>query len=55
MALGRQVIDLVRLYLLNNSNQAAGISEVTVMENEFTSGFVVILIEMVNTVGIEER
>jgi hypothetical protein len=55
MALRCQVVDLVRLHLLNDSYQAGRIRQVAVVKDEALVRFVWILIEMVDAVGIEQR
>jgi hypothetical protein len=38
MALGREVVDLVRLDLLDNADQAGGVREVAVVQDEAAAG-----------------
>ena len=55
MALGREIVDLIGLDLANYPDQAGGVREITVMEAERRIRLVGIKIEMINTVGIEQR
>src|SRR5258708_14563010 len=55
MALRGEVIDLVRLRFLYYMYQGARIRQVSVMQNEIAIGYMRILIEMVDPVGIEQR
>lgn len=52
---GRQVVDLVRLHLLDDADQVGGVGQVAVMEDQVAVLHVRVLIEMVDTVGIEDR
>lgn len=53
MALCGKVVDLVRLRLLDNTNQAGAIRHILVME-ENEPLFMAVLAEVINTVGIEK-
>ena len=53
MALGTQVIDLIGLNLLHDASQVAGVGQVAVVELEARIVNVRILVDVVNTVGIE--
>ena len=55
MALRAEVVDLVRLHFLHDVDQAAGVCEVAVVEDEVGVVDVGIFIQMVDAVGIEER
>ena len=50
-----EIVDLVRLHLLDDADQAGGIGEVAVMQDEAPPSFVRVLIEMIDTIGIEQR
>ena len=53
MALGRQVIDFVRLHLLHQADQVGGVGQVAVVQEKPHAGLVQVLVEMVDTPGIE--
>ncbi len=53
MALGGQVVELVRLHRLNHAQHVGGVGHVAVMEDEAAILLVGILVEMIDTVGIE--
>ena len=53
MALGAEIVDLVRLHLLDNSYQIGGIRQVAVMEYKPGIIDVGILIKVINAVGVE--
>ena len=55
MALRRQIIDFIWLYLLNDTNQATGIGHVAIVQHEFTPRHVRVLVEVINAVGVKER
>ncbi len=55
MALRRQVIDLLRLNLLNNPNEIGGIGQIAVVKLEAHVFLVRVLVQVVNTVGIKGR
>ena len=54
MTLGRQVVDLVRLHVLDHPNDAARVGHVAVVQNEAAIGFVRVLVEMVDAIGVEK-
>ncbi len=54
MALRRQVINLIRLHVLNDAHQAAAVRHVSVVEKETAVQFVRVLVEMVDAVGVEQ-
>ncbi|MNZ88428.1 hypothetical protein D3C78_1073200 [compost metagenome] len=53
MALGTEVVDLIWLAFLNDANQVAGVGQVTIMQDQIAIFCVWILIEVVDTVGVE--
>ena len=55
VALRGEVVDFVGLHLLNDADQAAGIGEVAVVQDELAIGLVLILLEVIDAVGVEER
>ena len=55
MAHRAQVVDLVRLHLLNDADQVAAVGQVAVMQREVLLVDMRVLIQVVNTVGIERR
>lgn len=55
MALGTEVIDFVRLHLLDHPDQIGGIGQVPVMQDQPAVRNMGILIEVIDTVGIEQR
>ena len=54
LAVYSEVVDLVRLHLLDNADQVGGIGQVAVMEDEVAMLHVWILVEMIDPVGIEQ-
>ena len=55
MALRREVVDFVRLHLLDDADQAARIRHVAVMQDEATVLLVRVLVKMVDSIRIEQR
>lgn len=55
MALGRQVVDLVGLDLLNYADEVGGVGQITVVQFEAYVFLVRILIQVVDAIGIEGR
>ena len=55
MALGTQVIDFIRLSLLNDSNQVAGIGQIAIVQYKIAMIDMGILIKMVHPISIERR
>jgi hypothetical protein len=55
MRLCAEVIDLVRLDLLDQADQVGRIGEIAVMQYEAAAGLMRVLIQMVDTIGIEQR
>lgn len=54
MALCAQIVDFVGLNLLNDANQVGGVGKVTVVQNESTAFLVRVLVQMIDSVRIEE-
>ena len=54
MALGRQIVDLVRLHFLHDADQIAGVGKIPVVQYELAAFLVRPLIKMVDTVRIEQ-
>ena len=54
MTLRREIVDFVRLDLLNDANQVRRVCEVAVMKCQPHVDFVGILIEMIYPIGIEQ-
>ena len=55
MALGRQVVNLVGLHVLDDADQARAVGHVAVVQHKPTVVDVGILVEVVDAVGIEQR
>ena len=55
MTLGGEVVDLVRLQLLEDADQARGVGHVAVVEDEAAIRLMRVLVEMVDAVGVEQR
>ncbi len=55
MALRGQVVDFVRPHLLDDADQAAGVGQVAVMQDEPLIRLMGVLIEVVDPVGVEQR
>ena len=55
MALGGQIVDLVRLHLLHDADEVPGVGKVAVMQHEPAVLLMRPLIQMIDAVGIEER
>ncbi len=55
VALRRQIVNLVRLHSLHDVDEAAGVRQVAMMQDELAIRSVRILIKMIDPVGIEER
>ena len=53
MALGAEVIDLIRLHLLDDPDQVGAVGEVAVMEHQARITLVRILIQMIDPAGVE--
>lgn len=54
MALGRQVVDFVRLHFLHDADQVAGVRKIPVVQYELAAFLVRPLVKMVDTVRIEQ-
>src|ERR1700733_8221842 len=55
MALCSQVVDFVGLRLLHDVDQARGVSHIPIVEHQPALFLMWILIEMVNTIGVQQR
>ena len=55
MALGCQIVHLVRLHFLHDADKVAGIAQVAVVQDEVPRAGVRVLIKVVNTVCVKER
>ena len=55
VALRRQVVNLVRLHLLDDADQIGGVGQIAVVQDEVAVLHVRVLVEMVDAVGVEER
>lgn len=53
MRLGPKMIDLVRLYVVNQVCQLLPVGQISIMQEKPCAGLMGILIDMVNSVGIE--
>ena len=53
MALGAKVINLIRLHLLDDPNQVGAIGEIAVVEHKAGIAFMRILVEVINSAGVE--
>jgi hypothetical protein len=53
MALGAKIVNLIRLYLLYNSNQIGRVREITIMKNQLRIDFMWILIKMIDAICVE--
>ena len=53
MALGTQVVDLIRLYLLNDPDQVCAVGEVAIVQHQARVALVRILVEVINAGGVE--
>lgn len=54
MGLGGEVVDLVWLHLLDDADQAGGVGQVAVVEDEAAILDVRVLVQVVDAVGVEE-
>jgi len=54
MALGRQVVDLVGHHLLDDTQHAGGIRQVTVVQEEVPVGIVPLAVKVIDAVCIEQ-
>lgn len=55
MALGGQVIDLIGLDALYYPDQAGAVGEITIVQLEVAIVYVRILVEVIDSVGVEQR
>ncbi len=55
MALCSQVVDLVRLDLLDDPDQVGGIGQVTIMQIHAHTVLMPVLVKVIDTIGIERR
>mmetsp|Transcript_8555 Transcript_8555/g.17855 ORF Transcript_8555/g.17855 Transcript_8555/m.17855 type:complete len:212 (-) Transcript_8555:116-751(-) len=55
VAHGSEVVDFLWLNLGKNGNKVSGITEVTVVQVQFYSGLVTVLVEVIDAPGIETR
>ncbi len=55
MALRAEIVDLIRLHLLHDVDQAAGVGEVSVMQNEISVAYMRVFIEMIDPAGVKQR
>ena len=53
MALGREIVDFIRLHFLDDADQVRGVGEVAIVEDEVPVLGVGILVQMIDAVGIE--
>jgi hypothetical protein len=54
MGLGRQIVDFIRLHLLNDVDETGRIGHIAVMEDKVPACFVGILIEVINASCIKK-
>ena len=55
MALGSDVVYLIRLYFLDEADEVGGVGEISVVENEIPVFFMRVLVEMVHSFRIKRR
>ena len=53
MALSPKVVDLIGLHLLNDADQIGAVGEVAVMKNQARISVMGVLIEVIDTTGVE--
>ena len=53
MALGTEVVNLIRLHLLDDADQVGAVGEVAVMEHQARITFMRILVEVIDPTGVE--
>jgi hypothetical protein len=53
--LGGQVVDLLGPHLLDDADEAGGVREVAVVQDEFAPGLVGVLIEVVDAISVLSR
>ena len=54
MALGCQVVDLVRLDLLENTDQVGGIGQISIMKDKVSVVHMGVLVQVIDAVGVEQ-
>jgi hypothetical protein len=55
MALGGEVVDLIRLYLLDDSDKVCGIGQIPVMEDKIPVRHMGVLVQVVDAIRVEQR
>jgi len=53
VAHGAQVVNLVRLHLLDDANEVAAVGQVAVVQHQIALRCMGVLVEVVDTVGVE--
>ena len=53
MALGAEVVDLIRLHLLDDPDQVGAVGEISVVENQSRVTFMRILVEVIDSARVE--
>ena len=53
MALGTKVVDLIGLHLLDDPDQVGAVSEIAIVEHKARITFMGVLVEVINSTGIE--
>ena len=53
MALRAEVVDLIRLHLLDDPDQVGAVSEVAIVEHQTRISFVRVLVEVIDPTGVE--
>lgn len=53
MALGAQVVDFVKLRLLNDAHQVAGVAQVAIVQLEVGVAYMRVLVNVVHPLGVE--
>ena len=54
MALGAQIVHLVRLHLLHDPDEIGGVGQIAIVEYELLIVYMRILIQMIHPLGIKE-
>ena len=55
MALRSEVVNLVRLHLLHNVNQARRVGQVAIVQDEISMVDMRVFIQVIDAIGIEQR
>ena len=55
MALRGEVVDLVRLHLLNDANQISAVGQVAIVQDELAVIDMRVSVQMINAVSVEQR